>query len=995
MKKRVIFLCLLLAASAVQAQTNLFRRGAVTASSDDLRYTPDNAIDGRYDKKSTWLSSPTARPPHTLEVSLPRYCDIDSIVLWSGIPEAEMTARERTQAAGFWSVKNFVLQYWDDANWTDIPGTTVTENRLYRASFRFASPVTSYRFRLYSTDGEAIRVVEFEGYGHENTLLAAPAEIDRTAIDYPARPELIRASVGTEPVGRTMRYVGYNQGYFFPEGNASGWMEYAGANSARVWATLEYYVPREWVAPGQGVATLADFEVRKNALRANPEKSAIRWDSIAVMGASRFHSTNSMVLDYALEELRRLGVDVVLQTSTRLQERDWAAKWELWQRYYALAFYCARVGDVGMYAMMNEPNHRHAGPVPLDLWIEMMKVASDAVHCGVEDVNKLYNKNITPRFVGPVTAGTNTDWWSRIAASEGTDYAGRPTDRDLVDVFSTHSYNLPALGYAGKVESIDKILRTNHPQGKTKPIVFTEIGRWMNAYLIDKEETMDSPSLFTEWAGIYANAMRGGGYGMWAFKFANTRSDTYPRGIKSGHHHTWKGARWAEDAYENLALGCTVKASGCDAGYSPAAVTDGDKGNNSSWAQTSDGEKWVEIDLGRATALGGIAIYTGSAGGEFTAPDRIHALKVETWDGTRWVGLKTRETAIRYAQLYYTFPEGTNASRVRLSTADKGRAAIREVKLFGPGTLSAAVESYDVSGVQRTAEVVRLFAKGFKGARPLLGSEMSITDSDLDLCASIDSASMTAYVWLVQRNLVDDKMELDLSALGVKQGSKIVYEEVSARRYGEATPLTAGAGGKATFTLPRQSVVLLTVPLTADKVRTVKADRTAVVRGGDMAGKKLGGKELGISLDSRTGSGNRVTYLHFTLPDASKARRVLVGVHGSCPGEVPFRFHVYGTAAGDWKERTLTWASAPALAPGEALVQGVGKGVFVAGELTMTSEAGYHWLDVTDAVRRHAPRGGTFILVREVREPGDDYDKGRTASVSGRGSENPPVIEIW
>ena len=76
----------------------------------------------------------------------------------------------------------------------------------------------------------------------------------------------------------------------------------------------------------------------------------------------------------------------------------------------------------------------------------------------------------------------------------------------------------------------------NHPAGQALPIVYTEIGRWMNAYLIDKEETMDSPSLFTEWAGIYANNMKNGGYGMWAFKFANTASGPYPRGIKSGHH---------------------------------------------------------------------------------------------------------------------------------------------------------------------------------------------------------------------------------------------------------------------------------------------------------------------------------------------------------------------------------------------------------------------------------------------------------------------------
>ena len=88
--------------------------------------------------------------------------------------------------------------------------------------------------------------------------------------------------------------------------------------------------------------------------------------------------------------------------------------------------------------------------------------------------------------------------------------------------------------------------------------MYTETGRWMNAYLIDKYETMDSPSLFTEWAGEYTNNTLNQGYGMWAFKFANTTSNTYPRGIKSGHHFIWQGKRIVEDAYNNVALGKKV-----------------------------------------------------------------------------------------------------------------------------------------------------------------------------------------------------------------------------------------------------------------------------------------------------------------------------------------------------------------------------------------------------------------------------------------------------
>ena len=181
--------------------------------------------------------------------------------------------------------------------------------------------------------------------------------------------------------------------------------------------------------------------------------------------------------------------------------------------------------------MHNEPNHRHAGPMKITQYVDAMKIVSDAVYCAVQDVNRLYGKCLKSRFVSPVTAGSNANWWAEVVKNLRIDYRGLPSDRDLLDIFSTHSYNLPAAGYASKVSDIRKIIVENHPMKQSLPIVYTETGRWMNAYLIDKEETMDSPSLFTEWAGEYANNTLNQGYGMWAFKFANTTSGTYPRGI--------------------------------------------------------------------------------------------------------------------------------------------------------------------------------------------------------------------------------------------------------------------------------------------------------------------------------------------------------------------------------------------------------------------------------------------------------------------------------
>lgn len=64
-----------------------------------------------------------------------------------------------------------------------------------------------------------------------------------------------------------------------------------------------------------------------------------------------------------------------------------------------------------MYAMHNEPNHRHAGPMKITQYVDAMKIVSDAVYCARQDVNRLYGKNLKSRFVSPVTAGSNTNWW--------------------------------------------------------------------------------------------------------------------------------------------------------------------------------------------------------------------------------------------------------------------------------------------------------------------------------------------------------------------------------------------------------------------------------------------------------------------------------------------------------------------------------------------------------------------------------------------------------
>jgi hypothetical protein len=917
--------------------------------------------------------------------------------------DSEKKPGEMTQAAGFWSIKNFKVQYWDDANWTDLPGSEVHENRLTTVVFTYKPAVTTFKIRLVCDDGEPINIMELEAFGLETANMPAPptviSSIKTQAVSFTTQEATV--TVNNKITGKSLKYVGYNQGYYFPGSNISGWVEYSQVNSFRVWTSLNAFAPQSAVQVDKDLSSVDEFDKRKDKLRLDPENNEyIRWEKLLhLYDKPDSSSTNAMIFSYALEELKRLKVDVVLQMGSTDFEDNWSNKWKQWQRYYALAYYAARKGDVTMFAMQNEPNHRNSGPMKLDQWITGMQIVSDAVHCAVEDVNKKYQKNLIPKFVGPVTAGNNPEWWAAVAKNVRTDYHGKTVDKDLLEIFSTHSYNSPAIGYESRIKNINEIIRANHPAGKELPVAYTEIGRWMNAYLIDKEETMDSPSLFTEWAGIYANNMKNGGFGMWAFKFANTTSDAYPRGIKSGHHFIWQGKRIVEDAYNNIAWSKKVTAS--SAPGMAAVITDGDRTGTAAWISDSTGiEHWAAIDLGKEYELGSAVVYTGSAGGVYTSPDRVKNFKLQYWTDNQWKDIPgVAEKDNKYAQWFEVFTQPVTTSKIRFTSTDKGSIKVREIKLFekkdGP-----SVTSYDVSGIQRTGEVVRLFAKGFKEERPLFETTTSVNDPGLDTYTSYDERSGNYYMWLVQRGLFDYKLKLDLSELAVAAGTPVTAETVNPSFYGEVTKaLTLTADKKFDIVIPAQSVILLTIPKNAATRVTRIASADASVAGGKNSTISNGSaKELFIQLDAADPANNKAAYIWFDLSGhaLSSSQRILLKVNGHTDKkEGPFRLHVYGIPSEKWDQQKLNWINAPLLDSREALIKEVGRKAFVAGEMAFGSQPEDHMLDVTDLVKKHAAAGITFVLVRETRQLGDDEDKGKKVIIGSLESDQRPELIFW
>ncbi len=994
---KVLLIAILMISSAAFGQDkNLALGRKITVNSENALYPAKNAVDGKINRQSKWMSE-NVKPPHIMEVDFEKYCNISSVVIYTGIPANERTAAESSQAEGFWSAKNFKIQYWDDANWTDIPNMEVHENRLTKVEFKFANAINTFRVRLVCDDGEPISIMEFEIYGTE-TNNTAPILNDIALVKKVIKKDDQSVSIKVEnkEIGKSMKYVGYNQGYYLPGSNASGWIEYSGVNSLRVWTTLNSYAPVKAVEVDLTLSSVTDFDKRKALLRKTPESNKyLKWDLLLPLYSNKEKSanTNPMVLDYVLTELKRLHVDPVIQIGNTDFNDKWSNKWQQWQRFYALAYYMAKKGDVTMFAMQNEPNHKNSG-MNLAQWISGMQIVSDAIHCAVEDVNMKYGKKLIPKMVGPVTAGNNPEWWAAVAKSIRTDYHGKTIDRDLIEIFSTHSYNSPAAGYLNRVSDIRKVITENHPKNFALPIVYTEIGRWMNAYLIDKEETMDSPSLFTEWAGIYTNNTKNAAYGMWAFKFSNTSSDVYSQGVKSGHHFTWQGQRIVEDAYKNVLLNNTVNTYNNSNGQ---MITDGVKTNKSIWSSDSSSkDKWLIINLLKPVNLKSAVIYSGSDGGVYTAPDRIKNFKLQYFSNGKWVDIEGGTVKDnKFAQLFMTFKNAVTTDKIRFWSQDAGKLKVREIKAFAEGDGPGTEKNFDISGIQRTGEVVRLFAKGFKNERPMYQTKTDIADDNLDAMTSFDPQSGNYYMWLVQRGEYKDKISIDLAALNIPEGTPVSAECVSPTYYGETMGIyPTDKNGKINIVLGKQGVILLTIPSAKLKSLIIKpsADATAT----KLQSKNGQSAKLEVQLNAAEPKKNKVAYIQFPGIEILKGERAFLKIVGKNETDDQiFLTHVYAIAAQEINEEKLTWENAPLLDSRESLLKSVGSKASIVGEIAFDGNEKEHILDVTKILMDKPAKPVTFVIIRETRQMGDDLDKEKKVTISSRESAQSPIIQIW
>ena len=165
MNKKFLIGCLFLSMNGTSfSQQNIALNKPVVATSGAPGFPATNMVDGKISRSSKWKAA-NGNAPHIVEIDLLKYYNINEIRVHSGIMDAEKNAEEMAQAAGFWSIKNFKVQYWDDANWSDFPQSEVHENRLASVVFTYSPAISTFKIRLVCDDGEPISIMEIEAFG--------------------------------------------------------------------------------------------------------------------------------------------------------------------------------------------------------------------------------------------------------------------------------------------------------------------------------------------------------------------------------------------------------------------------------------------------------------------------------------------------------------------------------------------------------------------------------------------------------------------------------------------------------------------------------------------------------------------------------------------------------------------------------------------------------------------------------------------------------------
>ncbi len=350
-------------------------------------------------------------------------------------------------------------------------------------------------------------------------------------------------------LGDTPKITGYNLGHFFPGSNTRDWLHYAGVNGARIFISPREIEEQDDIAGrGDGVTDQASFLGRQAALRANPlNTNYINWPYLTDRYETHtLAGANEIRVNFACSELRKLGIQIDANITasqsflTITNATDWAGKWELWQHYYAQAFYLAREFDVQRFQMFNEPDHPNAGGLTQEDFLQRLQLASDAVQSAIADVNQIYGKTLSPLILAPViTTSSYTSWGQLVITNRHINFLNESNANfSLINKYDYHQYGATPTGFGSNLASLQNSIASAMAPEPRYPTTITEFNVHTAASFDAIPETLDSPTKYARLGGIVANLLKNFQDELYCFKFSQTIGDVgdnYPI-RKNGMH---------------------------------------------------------------------------------------------------------------------------------------------------------------------------------------------------------------------------------------------------------------------------------------------------------------------------------------------------------------------------------------------------------------------------------------------------------------------------
>lgn len=370
----------------------------------------------------------------------------------------------------------------------------------------------------------------------------------------------LAVSIGNANAGAGLAMVGYNTGHFMPGGNTHVWIDYAGVNTVRFFASFGTWCPDELFHPGT-VDDVEAFDQAVAKVRAHPREGGyIDWDEL-VHGFTTtvYPDTNHYILGYELGRLRELGITPVLEAAELRWNTDWTGLFLQFLKHYAFSYWCAAEYGVTHYNFVNEPDHPSAAGdiVNQTVYIRGLQIASHAIKSAVDDVNALghthkkHQGHLVPIVQAPVITHSSQEsgpfhmdadadadhrdddyGWGQISLLNlFTDYHGDTMTRPVFDYYDTHLYNKTAETYTAEITMVKAKMRQYTPDASVLPVVYSEFNRRNTSAFETSTDTLDTPVVMSQLAEIWPAAMTAGAHGMLCFKFDNTvRSNGIPYG---------------------------------------------------------------------------------------------------------------------------------------------------------------------------------------------------------------------------------------------------------------------------------------------------------------------------------------------------------------------------------------------------------------------------------------------------------------------------------